>query len=109
MSLSIRPRKSSAVRVGRITRGEDDRTGLCRFALMSAHSIYGTRQSELGCAQTFDEVSTPTLSGILERAECPIGGAEPTLGVLGEDAATSHNPVAVQQGEDVRSQPSGRC
>ena len=46
MSLSIRPRKRSAVRVGRITGREDDSTGLCRFALMSAHSIDGTRSEQ---------------------------------------------------------------
>jgi hypothetical protein len=108
MSLSLRPRKRSAVRVGWIAGREDDRTGLCRFALMGTHSIDGTGECELSCTQTFDEVSTPTLSGILERAECPICGAEPTLGVLGEDAATSHNAVAVQQREYVSSQPIGR-
>jgi hypothetical protein len=110
MPFSVRPWKRGTVGVGWITSSENNCGGLCRLALMCAQSINRTSECELGSAQTFDEVAAPTLAGLLECAECPVGGAEPTLGLLGENAATRYHAIAVQLGEDVRCQSSGgRC
>jgi hypothetical protein len=110
MPFSVRPWKRGTVGVRWITSSENNGSGLCRLALMRAQSIHRTGECELGSAKTLDEVAAPTLAGLLKRAEGSVGGAEPTLGLLGENAASGYHAVAVQLGEDVRCQSiGGRC
>jgi hypothetical protein len=66
MPLPIRPRKRSAVWVGWITGGEYDGSRVSRFTLMGTQPINRTGQSELGRTQTIHEVSTSTLTRLLE-------------------------------------------
>jgi hypothetical protein len=71
---------------------------------MSAKPIHRTSKSELGRTQALDEVSAPALTGLLKCTERPVGGAKATFRALGQDAATRHHPIAIEQSEDVGRQ-----
>ena len=94
-----RPGQHSAVGLGRVGRGKNERRGV-RVALASpqlAQPLDRPRQRELRPAETLDEVAAPADAERLERLQLRVDGAVAAADPLAADAVAGDDPLPLEQ------------
>src|SRR5437868_14685033 len=93
-----RPGQRRAVQVGRIRSGQDyRRQTFSPIARLRPKPVHGPGQSELGGAETFDEVATPNPTGLLRSLENGVHGGESAAYPFATYCAPGDDAMAVEE------------